>query len=148
MSPATAFVDMERDMTISNNFLDQLRELFAPLGVVTIKKMFGGASIYADGVLFALVDDDVLYLKADGATKARYESEGLKPFTYEGQTGPVSMSYWRAPERLYDEPDDMLAWAREAISVTNKAKMSARPKKSGAKTSAPRAQSKKPTAKR
>ncbi len=132
-------------MTVSGNFLDQLRDLFAPLGHVAVKKMFGGASIYADGVLFALVDDDVLYLKADSATKARYEAEGLKPFTYEGKTGPVSMSYWRAPERLYDEPDDMLAWAREALQAANKAKMSARPKKRGAKSSAPRVRSKKPS---
>jgi DNA transformation protein and related proteins len=120
----------EVDMAVSSSFLDQLRELFTPLGFVTVKKMFGGARIYADGILFALVDDDVLYLKADDATKARYETEGLKPFTYEGQTGPVSMSYWRAPERLYDEPDDMLEWAREAIRVAAKAKMSA-PKISG-----------------
>jgi DNA transformation protein and related proteins len=135
-------------MVVSNGFLDLVRELLGPLGHITVKKMFGGASIYADGTLFALVDDDVLYLKADDATKVRYESEGLKPFTYEGQTGPVSMSYWRAPERLYDEPDDMIEWAREAIRVAAKAKMSARPKKSGTKTVVPRPQSKKPSGKR
>jgi DNA transformation protein and related proteins len=137
-------------MAVSNGFLDLVRELLGPLGHMTIKKMFGGASIYADGILFALVDDDVLYLKADDATKARYESEGLKPFTYEGQTGPVSMSYWRAPERLYDEPDDMLEWAREAISVAvaSKAKKPVKPKKSGTSPVAPRSQSKKPLRKR
>jgi DNA transformation protein and related proteins len=111
-------------MAVSSGFLDLVRELLGPLGHITVKKMFGGASIYCDGVLFALVDDDVLYFKADDASKFRYESEGLKPFTYEGQTGPVSMSYWRAPERLYDEPDEMLESARVAISVAAKAKMS------------------------
>lgn len=137
-------------MAVSSSFLDQLRDLFAPLGVVTAKKMFGGASIYADGILFALVDNDVLYLKADDATKARYAAEGLKPFTYEGQTGPVSMSYWRAPERLYDEPDEMLEWAREAISVAaaSKAKKPAKPKKSGAAKPLPRPLSNTPNRKR
>lgn len=134
-------------MAVSNGFLELVREFLAPLGHIAVKKMFGGASIYCDGTLFALADDDVLYLKADDASKARYESEGLKPFTYDGKSGPVSMSYWRAPERLYDEPDDMLDWAREAISVANKAKMSARPKKSGAKMVAPRVKSKKPIGK-
>jgi DNA transformation protein and related proteins len=130
-------------MAVSNGFIELVRELFGPLGQITIKKMFGGASVYADGVLFALVDDDVLYLKADDATKVRYEAEGLKPFTYDGKTGPVSMSYWRAPERLYDEPDDMLEWAREAVNVAARAKRSAGPKKSGAKILAPRVRSKK-----
>jgi DNA transformation protein and related proteins len=130
-------------MPASDRFLDFLREQFAPLGHVTIKKMFGGASIYAGGVLFALVDDDVLYLKADDTTKARHIAEGLKPFTYDGQTGPVSMSYWRAPDRLYDDADEMVEWALQAIAVAAASKKSAKPKKSGAKPVAPRVQSKK-----
>ena len=82
-----------------------------------VRKMFGGASLYCDGIIFALVDDDVLYLKSDDETSPRFAAEGLKPFTYEGQTGPVSMSYWRVPERLYDEADEMLDWAREAVRI-------------------------------
>ena len=104
-------------MTVSAGFLELVRELCAQLGHITVRKMFGGASIYDDGIHFALVDDDVLYLKADDTTKLRYIAAGLKPFTYDGMTGPVSMSYWRAPERLFDEPDEMLEWAREAICV-------------------------------
>ena len=135
-------------MRVSAGFLEQLRELLAALGHVTIKKMFGGASIYADGILFALVADDVLYLKADQVTKARFEAEGLGPFTYEGKTGPVSMPYWRAPDRLFDEPDEMLEWSREACAVAIKAKSERRPKKSGTKTAAPQVRSKKPSVKR
>ncbi len=104
-------------MPVSRGFLDLVRELLSPLGEVTVRKMFGGASLYCDGIVFALVDDDVLYLKADEQTSLRFTSEGLKPFTYEGQTGPVSMSYWRVPERLYDEADEMLDWARDAVRV-------------------------------
>jgi DNA transformation protein and related proteins len=109
-------------MAVSQGFLDLVRELLAPIGHVTVRHMFGGASLYADGVLFALIADEVLYLKADEISKARFEIEGLKPFTYDGKTGPVAMSYWRAPERLYDDPDEMAEWAREALSVARKPK--------------------------
>ncbi|MGQ0457415.1 MAG: TfoX/Sxy family protein [Hyphomicrobium sp.] len=110
-------------MPVSQSFLDMLRELLAPVGGITVRKMFGGASLYADGVLFALVDDDALYLKGDEATAARFEAEGCKRFTYEGKMRPVSMSYWRAPERLFDEPDEMVEWAREALGVARAASM-------------------------
>ncbi len=124
-------------MAASNGFLELLRELFAPVGHITIKRMFSGASVYADGVIFALVEDDVLYLKADATTKARFEVEGLGPFTYEGKTRPVAMSYWRAPERLYDDPDEMAEWARQALTVARQATAKLKPKKSGATAMAP-----------
>lgn len=104
-------------MAVSNAFIEMLQEMLAPMGHITARRMFGGASLYCDGTLFALIDDDELFLKADTTTQKRYEDEGLKPFTYEGQTGPVSMSYWRAPERLFDDNDAMLDYAREALSV-------------------------------
>lgn len=109
-------------MAASKAFLDLIQDMLAPLGHISARRMFGGASLYCDGVLFALVDDDILYLKADASTKARYEAEGAGPFTYEGQTGPVQMSYWRAPERLYDDPDEMLSFVRDAVHAAMQAK--------------------------
>lgn len=105
-------------MAVSNGFLDQIAELLAPLGHVTARKMFGGASLYCDGTIFAIVEDDVLYFKGDETSKRRYEDEGLKQFVYEGQTGPVAMPYWRAPERLFDEQDEMIGWARDALRAS------------------------------
>ena len=55
-------------MAASSQFLELLHDLLSGLGFISAKRMFGGASIYANGVLFALVDDDVLYLKADEKT--------------------------------------------------------------------------------
>lgn len=101
-----------------------VRELLAPLGPISTRRMFGGAGIYCDGVMLALVEDDVLYFKADAATRARYEAEYMSPFTFEGQTRPVATSYWRAPDRLYDEPDDLLEFAREAMGVAASLKSS------------------------
>ncbi len=108
-------------MTASASFIAQLIESLAGLGPVTIKRMFGGAGVYADGVMFGLIADDVLFLKADDASKAAYEAEGLGPFVYDGKSKPITMSYWRAPERLHDDPDAMVAWARIALAVARRA---------------------------
>lgn len=100
-----------------------LEELLAPLGPVAIRRMFGGGGIFLDGLMFGLVIDNVLYLKADESTRVAFEAEGLAPFTYEKKGGQTTvMSYWRAPERLIDEPDEMLAWARAALAVARRAK--------------------------
>lgn len=115
-------------MAVSQPFIDMLRDLLTPVGPLTIKHMFGGASLYADGVLFALVDDDVLYFKSDAAGAAKFTAEGLQPFTYEGKTRPVSMAYWRAPDRLYDDPDEMLEWARDAVRAGRAAALNKKPK--------------------
>lgn len=109
-----------------------LLDILRGLGPVTVKRMFGGAGVYADGVMFGLVEGDQLYLKADGATKSAFEDEGQGPFVYDGgvvsktrasgATRPVTvMSLWRAPERLYDDPDEMVEWARRALGVARNA---------------------------
>ncbi len=116
-------------MATTDGFLDMLRDQLAGLGPVTIRRMFSGAGLYLDGAMFALVAVDVLYFKADAETKAVFEAEGLGPFVYQGRSKPVAMSYWRAPERVYDDPEEMIAFARIASSVARKAKQ-ARPEAS------------------
>ena len=70
--------------------------------------MFSGAGIFADGLMIALVVDGVIYLKADDSNVAAFEREGLAPFSYKTQDGKRAVtSYWRMPERLYDEPDEL-----------------------------------------
>ena len=108
-------------MSVSESFRELLIEHLAPLGPVQFRRMFGGGGVYLDGVMFGLVDDDVLYLKADDGTRAMVEAEGMGPFVYDGKGKPITMSYWRAPERLYDEPDDLIAFARAALGVARKA---------------------------
>lgn len=96
---------------------DHLADLFAPLGGVSIRRMFGGLGVFRQGLMFALVADDVLHFKTDEETLPRFATEGCGPFVFGSKRGPVEMSYWRAPERLYDEPDDFAEWAREAFAV-------------------------------
>jgi DNA transformation protein and related proteins len=100
-----------------------LADTLAPLGHITARRMFGGAGVYCDGVIFGLIVEDVLYLKADAASARDFEAEGMGPFTYETSSGGRSvMSYWRAPERLFDDADEFVAWARTALAVSHAAK--------------------------
>jgi DNA transformation protein len=102
---------------------DHLIELFAAFGRVSVRRMFSGFGIYADGVMFALAARDVVYLKADDASAAAFAREGQGPFTYEATGGKrVIMSYWRLPDRLYDDPDELADWARIALAAAQRAK--------------------------
>jgi DNA transformation protein len=100
---------------------EDIRELFAAFGTVTVRRMFGGAGIYAAQTMFALVHDGVIYLKADAHNAAAFEREGLAPFTYTTRHGKRGvMSYRRMPDRLYDDPDELAAWAREALAAARR----------------------------
>jgi DNA transformation protein len=102
------------------SFPEFLADLFEPLGGVSLKRMFGGLGIFREGLMFALVADDVLYFKTDDATRPGFDAEGCGPFIYQTKDGPRSTSYWRAPERLFDEPDDFREWAMTAFAVAER----------------------------
>ena len=93
-------------------------ELFAGFGPVVVRRMFGGAGIYADGRMFALVHDGVIYLKVDAGNAAAFEREELPSFTYTTSSGKRGvMSYRRMPDRLYDDPDELALWAGDALAA-------------------------------
>ena len=101
---------------------EHLSELFAAFGRVEVRNMFGGAGIYAEGVMFGLLVDDVIYLKTDPNNLTRFEQEGCGPFTYATKRGERSLkSYWRMPDRLYDEPEELADWAKAALDVARRA---------------------------
>ena len=105
-------------MAVSASFKDFVAEQLAPVGPIEIRRMFGGAGIFADGLMFALIVSDTLYFKTDEPGAKLFEEEGSAPFSYETSRGTHTLgSYWRVPERLYDEPDEMIVWARRAIGV-------------------------------
>jgi DNA transformation protein len=84
--------------------------------------MFGGAGVFCDGLMFALIADDMLYLKSDAGSQAAFEAEGLAPFSYATRSGRNTiMSYRRAPERVLDDPDEMLAWGRLGLAAARRA---------------------------
>src|SRR3954469_16511283 len=84
--------------------------------------MFSGSGVFADGLMIALVVDGVIYLKADDSFIPLFEREGHAPFSYETRDGKRTLnSYWRMPERLYDEPDELAEWARLALAAARRA---------------------------
>ncbi len=108
---------------------DFLIDLFAQFGPVTIRRMFSGFGISADGTNFALALRSGLYFRADEQTIARFEAEGSKPFQYQTRTKTVTVnSYWELPARLFDDPEDLSEWARAALHAAQRAAVKKRPK--------------------
>ena len=108
-------------MPVSNEFAEFVCEALSGIGEISTRRMFGGAGVYHDGLMFGLIADDVLYLKADESNIPDFEAEGKGPFVYAGKGKPVSMSYWEVPERLFDDPDEMSPWAMKAYGVALRA---------------------------
>ncbi|MCR4266501.1 TfoX/Sxy family protein [Nitratireductor sp. ZSWI3] len=98
---------------------DAIRDLFASLGPVTIRRMFGGKGIYHRGVVFALEVGGEILLKADAQTAALFAEAGSRQWVYEGQKGrgPVAMPYWSIPDPAIDDPDEMALWALRAFEA-------------------------------
>jgi DNA transformation protein len=126
---------------------DFLIDLFAGFGPVTIRRMFSGFGISADGTNFALALRGGLYLRADEQTIARFEAEGSKPFSYQTRAKTVTVaSYWTLPERLYDDPEEMTDWARASLAAAQRAALRKRTKPK--RVAAKKATAKKPVVKK
>ena len=105
-------------MSVGNEYKEFVRELLSPFGDVQIRSMFGGGGIYYQGVMFAFIADEILYLKSDQSNIPDFEAEDMGPFVYEGKSGkPVRMSYWQVPERLLEDPEEMESWAKKSFTV-------------------------------
>jgi DNA transformation protein len=105
-----------------SEFIDYIVELLEPFGHIHARRMFGGYGIYHDGVMFGLVSDDTLYLKADDSTAKYFESRGLGQFEYDKGGKIVKMSYYLAPEEVLDNPEDAALWAQRAYEAALRAK--------------------------
>ena len=103
-----------------SEFVAFLREVFDEFGPITSKRMFGGHGIYHQGLMFALVADDTLYLKTDDGNRADFEALDLPAFTYEKNGKPVQLSFTQAPEEIFDEPELARAWAQSAFAAARR----------------------------
>ncbi|MGH2587431.1 MAG: TfoX/Sxy family protein, partial [Dehalococcoidia bacterium] len=93
----------------------------APLGSVTLRRMFGKAGVFCDGLMFGMVTEDTLYFRVDDHNQAAFkEAESFPPLSYEKKGRAIDLSFWRAPERLLDEPDELVTWAREALAAARR----------------------------
>jgi len=108
-----------------SDFVSHVLELLAAWGGVSARRMFSGYGLFRSGLMFALIADDTLYLKADDRTRGDFEAAGTRPFVYCRKGEAISLSYWEAPAELFDDPHEMVRWAQTALgaaSATHKAK--------------------------
>jgi DNA transformation protein and related proteins len=108
-------------MVASDSFAEFLREQLAPLGRVTMRRMFGKTGVFCDGMMLGMVTDNMLYLRVDDHNrKAFQEAASSPPLSYEKKGSAIDLSFWRAPERLFDEPDELVTWARLAMAAARR----------------------------
>ena len=108
-------------MVASDAFAEFLREQLAPLGRVTMRRMFGKTGVFSDGLMFVMVTNDTLYFRVDDHNRAAFkEAASFPPLSYEKKGCTIDLSFWRAPERLFDEPDELVTWARAALAAARR----------------------------
>jgi len=108
-------------MTASEGFAEFLSDQLASLGRITMRRMFGKTGVFCEGFMLGMVRDNTLYFRVDDANRAAFkEAESLPPLNYEKRGGTIDLSFWRAPERLFDEPDELVTWARAALAAARR----------------------------
>ena len=120
---------------------DFIRDLFAAFHPVTVKRMFSGAGLYCEGVMFGLMVRDTIYLKADETSIVDFKREGSGPFTYtrrkkSGRLSEHALPYWQLPDRLYDDPDELALWAERALAIAQRQKFASPKQKRGQRRTA------------
>lgn len=100
-----------------DEFSQSLPDVFRLFGPVHLRRMFGGCGLFHDGLMFGLVLDGTLYLKADAQSAGLFTQRGLPCFAYARQGRSVSLSYYRAPESLFDDPEEAARWARQSFGA-------------------------------
>ena len=117
-------------MAYDTDFGDWVREHLAALGPLEIKRMFGGAAVYANGLIFALLDDGVIWLKADEMNVPLLEQAGARQFTFPTKDGKeMTMAYWSLPESALDDPDEAVNWARQSMDAALRKAAAKKPRK-------------------
>ena len=123
-----------------SEFVEHVVETMRRFGAVEARSMFGGWGLYHQGLFFALIAEDTLYLKTDDANRADFEALGLEPFVYPMKDGQsIVMTYRRAPEDALESPEVMAEWARRGYAAALRAAARKRPSKPRAPKKAPAA---------
>ena len=109
-------------MPVTDEFLIYLNDQLADMEPVTSRRMFGGAGLYCDGLMFAIVVDDVLYFKVDDSNRADYETAGTGPFVFTSDRGQSTMGYYEVPVDVLENKERISLWAHKALDVAHAAK--------------------------
>ncbi|WP_428149372.1 TfoX/Sxy family protein [Brevundimonas sp.] len=117
-------------MAYDPDFGEWVREHFAALGPLEIKRMFGAGAVYAHGLIFALLDDGIVWLKVDEINEPLLQAAGSRQFTYPTKDGEtMTMAYWSLPEPALDDPDEAVDWARQSIDAALRKAAAKKPRK-------------------
>jgi DNA transformation protein and related proteins len=109
-------------MAFDLGLLDWISEALEPMGNVTHRKMMGGATLYLDGTVFAIIgSEDSLWFKADAQSDAIWDAAGCERFTFEMKNRVASMNYRRAPDDVFDDADAMRQWAALGVEAGRRA---------------------------
>jgi len=109
-------------MSIDEGLYAWVEEALEPLGRVTMRKMMGAATLYLNGVIFAVLDESELWFKSDVETNAIWDAQGCERFTFTGSDGRIeSMNYRRAPAEVHDDAEAMQRWAALAREAGTRA---------------------------
>ncbi len=109
-------------MSVDAGLIAWIAEATEPMGILTKRAMMGGATLYLDGTVFAIISSDGgFWFKSDAVSDAIWDAEGCGRFTFDmgGKTG--SMNYRRAPDDVYDDADAMRHWAAIAVGAGQRA---------------------------
>ncbi|MBM3569458.1 MAG: TfoX/Sxy family protein [Alphaproteobacteria bacterium] len=108
-------------MVASDDFAEFLREQLAPIGDVVLRRMFGKTGVFCHGVMLGMVTDNTLYFRVDDGNRALFkEAAADPPLNYRKQGSTIDLAFWRVPERLFDQPEEFVAWAREALAAAKR----------------------------
>ena len=109
-------------MAITNEFLAEIRDLFAPMGEITTRKMFGGGGIYCDGLIFAIADDGRIYVKGDQDNISEFEDAGMEPFSYINHDGQrMEMKYYQLPLKAHTDSGLACEWGQKGLDAAHRA---------------------------
>ena len=97
-----------------------LKDLFEPIGAVSVKRMFGGHGVYLDGLCFAIQSGGEVYLKSDDEAKQLHQDAGSAPFVYTARGKPMATSYWRLLASAYDDSDELKRWSALALAAARR----------------------------
>jgi DNA transformation protein and related proteins len=109
-------------MASDKSVCDEITARLTPMGPVTGRGMFGGYGIFMEGLMFGLIADNELYFKVDDQNRAAFEAKGSTPFTYQGKSKPIEMSYWKVSSDIFADINMLVEWGSEAFSAAKRAK--------------------------
>jgi DNA transformation protein len=105
-----------------SEYVEFLKEVFQQFGPIQLRRMFGGYGLFHKGLMFGVVAEDVLYLKADETLSPFFEERELNQFQYQKRGKTYKLSYYMAPEEIFDDPVEAKGWAARAYEAAVRSK--------------------------